>query len=36
MLVTLPGVGADSATGRGLGVSVAGQRPSSSNYLLDV
>lgn len=35
MLVTLPGVGADSATGRGLGVSVAGQRPSSSNYLLD-
>jgi hypothetical protein len=35
MLVALPGVGADSATGRGLGVSVAGQRPSSSNYLLD-
>jgi hypothetical protein len=35
MLVSLPTVGADSATGRGLGVSVAGQRPSSSNYLLD-
>ncbi len=35
MLVTLPNVTADSATGRGLGVSVAGQRPSSSNYLLD-
>ena len=35
MLVSLPGVAADSATGRGLGVSVAGQRPSSSNYLLD-
>ena len=35
MLVTLPTVAADSATGRGLGVSVAGQRPSSTNYLLD-
>jgi hypothetical protein len=35
MLVSLPTVGADSSTGRGLGVSVAGQRPSSSNYLLD-
>jgi hypothetical protein len=35
MLVSLPAVGADSGTGRGLGVSVAGQRPSSSNYLLD-
>jgi len=35
MLVSLPTVGADSGTGRGLGVSVAGQRPSSSNYLLD-
>ena len=35
MLVSLPGVTADSGTGRGLGVSVAGQRPSSSNYLLD-
>ena len=35
MLVSLPTVSADSGTGRGLGVSVAGQRPSSSNYLLD-
>ncbi len=35
MLVSLPGVAADSGTGRGLGISVAGQRPSSSNYLLD-
>ena len=35
MLVSLPGVGADSGTGRGLGISVAGQRPSASNYLLD-
>ncbi|MDQ1474239.1 MAG: hypothetical protein QOJ99_5719, partial [Bryobacterales bacterium] len=35
MLVSLPGVAADSATGRGLGISVSGQRPSSSNYLLD-
>jgi hypothetical protein len=35
MLVSLPGVAADSATGRGLGISVAGQRPSSSNFLLD-
>ena len=35
MLVSLPGVAADSATGRGLGVSVAGQRGSASNYLLD-
>ncbi|HKD08405.1 MAG TPA: carboxypeptidase regulatory-like domain-containing protein [Bryobacteraceae bacterium] len=35
MLVSLPTVTADSGTGRGLGVSVAGQRPSSSNYLLD-
>jgi hypothetical protein len=35
MLVSLPGVAADSGTGRGLGVSVAGQRPSASNYLLD-
>jgi hypothetical protein len=35
MLVSLPTVGADSGTGRGLGVSVAGQRPSSSNFLLD-
>ncbi len=35
MLVSLPGVTADSATGRGLGVSVAGQRPAASNYFLD-
>lgn len=35
MLVSLPGVTADNGTARGLGVSVAGQRPSSSNFLLD-
>jgi hypothetical protein len=35
LLVTQPGVTSDSATGRGLGLSVNGQRPSSSNYLLD-
>ena len=35
MLVSLPGVTADQGTSRGLGISVAGQRPSSSNYLLD-
>lgn len=35
MLVSLPGVTADNGTARGLGVSVDGQRPSSSNYLLD-
>ena len=35
MLVSLPGVTADNGTARGLGISVAGQRPSSSNYLLD-
>ena len=35
MLVTLPGVTSDAATGRGLGLSINGQRPSSSNYLLD-
>jgi hypothetical protein len=35
MLVSLPGVTADSGTGRGLGISVAGARPSASNYLLD-
>ena len=34
-LLLLPGVTSDTATGRGLGFSVAGQRPSSSNYLLD-
>ena len=35
MLVSLPGVTSDTSTGRGLGVSVAGARPSSSNFLLD-
>ena len=35
VLVLLPGVTADLATARGLGFSVNGQRPSSSNYLLD-
>ncbi|MGD0134739.1 MAG: carboxypeptidase-like regulatory domain-containing protein [Bryobacteraceae bacterium] len=35
LLATQPGVTSDSATGRGLGLSVNGQRPSSSNYLLD-
>jgi len=35
LLVTQPGVTSDSATGRGLGLSANGQRPSSSNYLLD-
>jgi hypothetical protein len=35
MLVSLPNVNANNGTARGLGISVAGQRPSSSNYLLD-
>lgn len=35
MLVSLPGVTANNGTARGLGISVAGARPSSSNYLLD-
>jgi hypothetical protein len=35
MLVTQPGVTADAGTSRGLGLSATGQRPSSSNYLLD-
>jgi hypothetical protein len=35
MLVTQPGVTADTATARGLGLSINGQRPSSSNFLLD-
>jgi len=35
MLLALPGVTADTGTSRGLGVSVAGQRPTASNYLLD-
>jgi hypothetical protein len=35
MLLLLPGVTADTTTARGLGYSVSGQRPSSSNFLLD-
>ena len=35
LLIIQPGVTSDSATGRGLGISVDGQRPSSSNFLLD-
>ncbi len=35
MLLVQPGVTADSATARGLGLSANGQRPSSSNFLLD-
>ncbi len=35
MLVTQPGVTADTATARGLGLSVNGQRHSASNFLLD-
>ena len=35
MLVTQPGVTSDAAIGRGLGLSINGQRPSASNYLLD-
>ena len=35
MLVSLPGVAANNGTARGLGISVAGQRPSASNFLLD-
>jgi len=35
MLVSLPGVGANNGTARGLGITVAGQRPSASNFLLD-
>lgn len=35
MLVTQAGVTSDGATSRGLGLSVAGQRPSASNFLLD-
>jgi hypothetical protein len=34
-LAMQPGVTSDSATSRGLGISVNGQRPSSSNFLLD-
>jgi hypothetical protein len=35
LLVTQPAVTADTTTARGLGLSVSGQRPSSSNFLLD-
>jgi hypothetical protein len=35
MLVTQAGVTADAATSRGLGLSVNGQRPSASNFMLD-
>jgi hypothetical protein len=35
MLIALPNVTSDTSTGRGIGVSVAGARPSSSNFLLD-
>lgn len=35
MLVTQPGVTADNGTARGLGLSINGQRPSSSNFMLD-
>ncbi len=35
MLVTQPGVTADTGTARGLGLSITGQRPSSSNFMLD-
>ena len=34
-LVLEPGVAADTTTARGIGVSVDGQRPSSSHFLLD-
>jgi outer membrane receptor protein involved in Fe transport len=35
MLVTQPGVTADAATARGLGLSINGMRPSASNFMLD-
>jgi len=35
MLITQPGVAADTGTGRGLGLSIFGVRPSSSNFMLD-
>jgi hypothetical protein len=34
-LATQPGVASDAPTGRGLGLSVNGQRPSSTNFMLD-
>ena len=35
MLLTQPGVTADTATARGLGLSINGQRPAASNFRLD-
>src|SRR5580704_2152731 len=35
LLVTQPGVTSDAATGRGLGLSINGTRPTASNFLLD-
>jgi hypothetical protein len=35
MLITQPGVTADTTTARSLGLSANGQRPSASNFLLD-
>jgi hypothetical protein len=35
LLVTEPAVSSDLATSRGLGLSVNGQRPSASNFMLD-
>lgn len=35
LLVTQPGVTSDTGTARGLGLSVNGQRPSASNFMLD-
>jgi len=35
LLLTVPGATSDSATARSLGLSINGQRPSSSNFLLD-
>ena len=35
LLTLMPGVTADTSTGRGLGLSVNGQRPTASNYMLD-
>lgn len=35
LLAMQPGVTSDAATSRGLGLSIAGQRPSAANFLLD-
>jgi hypothetical protein len=35
ILAIQPGIASDAATSRGLGLSVNGQRPSSTNFLLD-